>query len=144
VLEPVVGSVVAPDAGRPSSGDAVPASTTTKGNDMNTGIRTVIYPVEDLPRAKAMYQALLGTQPYVDEPYYVGFRLGDQEFGLDPHGHRQGMTTYYQVDDLEDVLRRLRDSGAAQQGEVRNVGGGKLVVTLTDPDGNVVGLSQEP
>jgi hypothetical protein len=28
--------------------------------------------------------------------------------------------------------------------EVRNVGGGKLVVTLTDPDANVIGLSQEP
>ena len=111
---------------------------------MNTGIRTVIYPVEDLARAKALYQSLLGSEPYVDEPYYVGFRLGDQEFGLDPNGHRQGMTTYYQVDDLEDVVRRLRDRGATQQGEVRNVGGGKLVVTLTDPDGNVVGLSQEP
>jgi predicted enzyme related to lactoylglutathione lyase len=111
---------------------------------MNAGIRTVIYPVEDLARAKALYQSLLGTEPYVDEPYYVGFRLGDQEFGLDPNGHREGMTTYFHVDDLENLLGRLRDIGAAQQGEVRDVGGGKLVVTLTDPDGNVVGLSQEP
>ena len=45
---------------------------------MNSGIHTVIYPVEDLGRAKALYQSLLGTDPYVDEPYYVGFRLGDQ------------------------------------------------------------------
>jgi predicted enzyme related to lactoylglutathione lyase len=111
---------------------------------MNSGIHTVIYPVEDLARAKALYQSLLGTEPYVDEPYYVGFRLGDQEFGLDPNGHRDGMTTYYDVDDLEDLLRRLRESGASQQGEVRDVGGGKLVVTLTDPDGNIFGLSQEP
>ena len=114
---------------------------------MNSGIHTVIYPVEDLGRAKALYQSLLGTDPYVDEPYYVGFRLGDQQFGLDPNGHRRGTTgpvTYYHVDDLEDLLRRLGESGASQQGEVRNVGGGKRVVTLTDPDGNVVGLSQEP
>jgi predicted enzyme related to lactoylglutathione lyase len=54
------------------------------------------------------------------------------------------MTTYFHVDDLEDRLGRLREIGASQQGEVRDVGGGKLVVTLTDPDGNVVGLSQEP
>ncbi len=54
------------------------------------------------------------------------------------------MTTYYHVDDLDDLLRRLRESGASQQGDVRDVGGGKLVVTLTDPDGNVVGLSQDP
>jgi hypothetical protein len=30
------------------------------------------------------------------------------------------------------------------RGDVRDVGGGKLVVTLTDPDGNLFGLSQEP
>jgi len=91
--------------------------------------------------------ALLGTEPYVDEPYYVGFRLGDQEFGLDPNGHRQGTpgpVTYYHVDDLKDPLGRLRETGASQQSEIRDVGGGKLVVTLTDPDGNVFGLSQEP
>jgi predicted enzyme related to lactoylglutathione lyase len=114
---------------------------------MNSGIHTVIYPVDDLGQAKALYQALLGTEPYVDEPYYVGFRLGDQEFGLDPNGHRQGTpgpVTYYHVDDLKDLLGRLRETGASQQSEVRDVGGGKLVVTLTDPDGNVFGLSQEP
>jgi predicted enzyme related to lactoylglutathione lyase len=111
---------------------------------MNTGIHTVIYPVGDIARAKALYQSLLGVEPYVDEPYYVGFRLGDQEFGLDPNGLHQVMTTYYDVDDIEGLLGRLRESGASQQGEVRDVGGGKLVVTLTDPDGNVFGLSQEP
>jgi predicted enzyme related to lactoylglutathione lyase len=111
---------------------------------MNSVIHTIIYPVEDVARAKALYQSLLGIEPYVDEPYYVGFRLGDQEFGLDPNGHRQGVTTYYHVDDLDDLLGRLRECGASQQGEVRDVGGGKRVVTLTDADGNVFGLSQEP
>jgi len=47
-------------------------------------------------------------------------------------------------DDLKDLLGRLREIGASQQGEVRDVGGGKLVGTLTDPDGNVFGLSQGP
>jgi predicted enzyme related to lactoylglutathione lyase len=111
---------------------------------MNAGIHTVIYPVDDLARAKAIYRSLLGTEPYVDEPYYVGFRVGDQEFGLDPNGHRQGMTAYYDVDGIEGVVARLREAGATPDGDVRDVGGGKLVVTLTDPDGNVIGLSQEP
>jgi predicted enzyme related to lactoylglutathione lyase len=65
----------------------------------------------------------------------------------DPNGHRQGTpgpVTYYHDDDLKDLLGRLRETGASQQGEVRDVGGGKLVVTLTDPDGRVFGLSQEP
>jgi predicted enzyme related to lactoylglutathione lyase len=111
---------------------------------MNTGIHTVIYPVKDIEQAKALYRDLLGIEPYVDEPYYVGFRVGDQEFGLDPNGMHQQMTPYYDVDDIERLVDRLRELGAEPQSEPRDVGGGKLVVTVTDPDGNVFGLSQEP
>lgn len=74
---------------------------------MASGISTVVYPVEDLDRAKAFYGTLLGIEPYVDEAYYVGFRVGDQEIGLDPHGHAAGMTGpvgYRQVDDVEKSL----------------------------------------
>lgn len=46
---------------------------------MNQGIRTVIYPVKDIARAKVLYSKLLGREPYSDGPYYVGFRVGDQE-----------------------------------------------------------------
>jgi predicted enzyme related to lactoylglutathione lyase len=114
---------------------------------MNAGIHTVIYPVKDLDRAKATYTALLGVEPYIDQPYYVGYRIGDQEFGLDPHGHDVGATGgvgYYDVDDIQATLDRLVDSGAQQQGDVRDVGGGKLIVTVRDGDGNVFGLSQAP
>ncbi len=48
---------------------------------MNQGIRTVIYPVKDLAQAKTLYSKLLGVEPYADEAYYVGFRVGDQEIG---------------------------------------------------------------
>ena len=59
---------------------------------MTSGTRTIVYPVKDLDDAKAVYASLLVVQPYTDEPWYVGFRVGDQELGLDPHGHSQGMT----------------------------------------------------
>jgi hypothetical protein len=39
---------------------------------MTSGIRTVIYPVKDLDRAKTLCGKLLGVAPYADEPYYVG------------------------------------------------------------------------
>jgi catechol 2,3-dioxygenase-like lactoylglutathione lyase family enzyme len=55
-------------------------------------ISTVIYPVKDLAKARTLYAALLGVAPAQDEPYYVGFRVGDQDVGLDPNGHRKGMT----------------------------------------------------
>lgn len=111
---------------------------------MNTGIHTVIYPVDDLAAAKTVYQELLGVEPYVDEPYYVGFRVGDQEFGLDPNGMHKTMTTYFHVDDIHALVGRLQERGATADGEPRDVGGGKLVVSITDADGNVFGLSQEP
>jgi hypothetical protein len=56
---------------------------------MDQRISTLILPVEDVARAKALYSALLGTEPFVDAPYYVGYRVGDVEFGLDPDGHDQ-------------------------------------------------------
>ena len=74
---------------------------------MNQGIRTVIYPVKDLGRAKALFSKLLGVAPYADTAYYVGFRVGEQEIGLDPNGHKAGMTAYYHVDDIKKSLQLL-------------------------------------
>ena len=67
------------------------------------GIRTFIYPVKDIAQAKALYSKFLGIEPYMDEAYSVGFKIGDQDIGLDPNGHKQGMTGpvgYYHVDDM--------------------------------------------
>ena len=59
---------------------------------MTEGIRTVIYPVKDLAKARTLFGALLGVEPSMDEAYYVGFNVEGQDDGLDPHGHSQGMT----------------------------------------------------
>ena len=114
---------------------------------MNQGMKTVVYPVKDTAQAKALYSALLGTEPYADEAYYVGFRVGDQEIGLDPNGHSQGMTGplgYYHVDDIEESLRQLLHAGGTARQEVKDVGGGKLIASVKDADGNLIGLVQSP
>lgn len=114
---------------------------------MTSGIRTIIYPVKDLARAKTLYGKLLGVEPYADEAYYVGFRVGDQEIGLDPNGHSQGMTApvgYCHVDDIKERLDLLLDAGAEVQQAIRDVGGGKLIASVKDADGNVTGLLQSP
>jgi len=111
---------------------------------MNQGIRTVIYPVKDIARAKTLYRTLLGVEPYADQAYYVGFRVGDQEIGLDPNGHKAGMTSYYYVDDIKQSLESLVDLGAQMQQEIKDVGGGRLIATVKDPDGNIIGLIQTP
>jgi predicted enzyme related to lactoylglutathione lyase len=109
---------------------------------MNQGITTIIYPVKDIAQAKALYTNLLGVEPYVDAPYYVGFKVGDQDIGLDPNGHQHGMTPYYQVDDIQKSLQALLDNGAELLQEVKDVGGGKLIASVKDANGNIIGLTQ--
>lgn len=114
---------------------------------MSQGIRLIVYPVTDIARAKTLYATLLGTAPYADEAYYVGFRVGDQEIGLDPNGHDRGMTGpvgYWPVDDIRKSLQVLQDAGAQVQQDVNDVGGGKLIATVRDADGNIIGLVQSP
>src|SRR5437899_2318256 len=111
---------------------------------MTSGMRTFVYPVSDLAQAKALWQAFLGVEPYADQPYYVGFRVGDQEIGLDPNGHKAGMTGYYDVENIKQSLQSLLDAGAQIQQEIKDVGGGKLIAIVRDTDGNIIGLMQSP
>jgi predicted enzyme related to lactoylglutathione lyase len=114
---------------------------------MTSGLKIVIYPVKNIARAKTLYGKLLGVAPYTDQPYYVGFRLGDQEVGLDPRGHSQGMTGpvgYWQVDDIKATLEALVDAGAEMQQAIRDVGGGRLIASVKDADGNVTAVFQSP
>lgn len=111
---------------------------------MNQGIKTVIYPIKDVAKGKALFTKLLGVDPYADQPYYVGFRVGDQEIGLDPNGHKHGMTAYYHIDDIKKSFQSLIDAGATVLQEIKDVGGGKLIAAVKDADGNVIGLSQSP
>ena len=114
---------------------------------MTSGIRTVIYPVKDLAAAKTLYTKLIGVAPVMDEPYYVGFKVDGQDIGLDPNGHRQGMTGplgYWEVEDIAERVRQLTGAGATVRQDATDVGGGKLIATLADADGNVFGLSQSP
>ena len=113
---------------------------------MTSGLKTIVYPVKDAAKSKAMFAALLGARPHTDQPYYVGFSVAGQEVGLDPNGHAQGLTgpvPYWHVEDIEASLTQLRDAGAEIQQAATDVGEGKLVARVTDADGNVIGLIQE-
>ncbi len=110
------------------------------------GIKTVLHPVSDLAAAKTVYAALLGTEPQADSPYYVGFDAGGQHIGLVPQGGPQHMTSpvaYWHVTDIEAKLAEVTAAGATVREPAHDVGGGRLVATVTDPDGNVLGLLQD-
>jgi predicted enzyme related to lactoylglutathione lyase len=108
---------------------------------------TVLYPVKDLDKAKALFTALIGADPHVDSSYYVGFSVSGAEIGLLPDGPNQGMTgpvPFFDVDDISATLGALKAAGAQVVQEPTDVGSGLLVAKVTDSDGNDIGLRQPP
>lgn len=113
------------------------------------GLRTVVYHVTDLPRAREFYAAAFGVTPYFDEPFYIGFQVGGFELGLDPDtSERQpgpgGSVAFWGVADVEATVARFTDAGATLLGPLRDVGGGIRVAEVADPFGNVIGLIHNP
>src|SRR5580704_17167117 len=110
------------------------------------GIKTVLHPVSDLATAKPVYAALLGVPPLADSSYYVGFDAAGQHIGLVPGGGPQGMTSpvaFWHAPDIEAKLAEVTDAGATVTDPAHDVGGGRLVATVTAPAGNVLGLLQD-
>lgn len=115
---------------------------------MFQGVRTVIYAVADLEKAKDWYSRVLWRPPYFSEPFYVGFNVGGFELGLDPDV--SGVSTgnnavaYWGVPDAREAYARLIGLGAREGSPVRDVGDGIMVGTVIDPFGNVLGIIQNP
>jgi predicted enzyme related to lactoylglutathione lyase len=115
---------------------------------MFLGLRTVIYHVADLAKAKAWYTKAFGVAPYFDEPFYVGFNIGGYELGLHPgmEGIQFGNNaeTYWGVPDIEKAYQHMRDHGAEARDAITDVGEGIKVGSVADPFGNVIGLIYNP
>ena len=114
---------------------------------MFLGLRTAVYYVNDIDKAKDWYSSVLGIAPYFDEPFYVGFNVAGFELGLHPDEGRSkgaGHVAYWGVDDAAEALRRLLDLGATASEDVQDVGGGIKVATVKDPFGNVLGIIENP
>lgn len=110
------------------------------------GIKTVLHPVSDLAKAKSVYSALLGTPPQADSAYYVGYDVAGQHIGLVPTGGPQSMTcpvAYWHVTDIQATLAGVTAAGATVHEAPHEVGGGRVVATFTDLDGNVLGLVED-
>ncbi|GGY45079.1 VOC family protein [Pseudoduganella albidiflava] len=113
---------------------------------MIKGLRTAIYPVKDLPAAKAWYSEVFGAAPYFDQPFYVGFAIGGFELGLTPDGEpgKSGVEVYWGVDDIEAEVARILALGASTHSAIQDVGDGIRVAELADPFGNVLALIHNP
>jgi predicted enzyme related to lactoylglutathione lyase len=110
------------------------------------GVQTILHPVSDLAKAKAVYSALLGTEPTADSPYYVGYDAAGQHIGLVPSGGPQGMTSpvaYWHVSDIEAKIAEVTAAGGTLKEAAHEVGPGRQVATVADVDGNILGLLQD-
>jgi predicted enzyme related to lactoylglutathione lyase len=109
---------------------------------MVRNVKLLVYPVKDVEKAKAFYGKFLDVEPYVASAYYVGFRVGDLEVGLDPNS-KVGPIAYVDVLDIASSLQAMIEVGAEVVQDVKEVGGGLLIAQVKDVDGNVVGFRQE-
>jgi catechol 2,3-dioxygenase-like lactoylglutathione lyase family enzyme len=116
---------------------------------MFLGLRTVVYQVQDLDKAKSWYSGILGIQPYFDQPFYAGFKVGGYELGLVPEPDADAKRAaagiaYWGVQDARTAYQRLLDLGATEQETVEDVGEGIVVGAVRDPFGNILGVIQNP
>ncbi|MEJ1240471.1 VOC family protein [Chryseolinea sp. T2] len=112
------------------------------------GLRTTIYKVPDLSKAKEWYTRAFDVKPYFDEPFYVGFNVAGYELGLLPEGTgnstADNVLSYWGVSDIQKSYDKLISLGASEHEKPTNVGGEIVTATVRDPWGNVIGLIFNP
>ncbi|MCP2342854.1 VOC family protein [Actinomadura rupiterrae] len=114
---------------------------------MTSGVKTIIYSVSDVPAAKERLDILLGTEPYSNEPYYVGYKVNGQDIGITPKrgdAPALGPVCFFEVGDIKTAVQDLTEKGMEIVEDVRDVGNGRLIATLKDADGNPLGVLQDP
>ena len=116
---------------------------------MKLGLRTCCYVVTDLEAAKGWYSEAFHTDPYFDEPFYVGFNIGGYELGLLPEekaydDKSDNVKTYWGVDNINQAYEHLLSIGAKEEEKPFNVGGELMVATVRDPWNNLLGIIYNP
>lgn len=113
------------------------------------GLRTVIYKVGDMEKAKEWYSRAFEKQAYFDEPFYIGFNVGGYELGLQPEetpaqSKPESVLTYWGVEDIEAVFTHFVERGARVHEAPHSVGDPLKVATVFDPWDNLIGFIYNP
>jgi predicted enzyme related to lactoylglutathione lyase len=113
------------------------------------GLRTCIYKVSDLEKAKEWYSKVLETYPYFDESFYIGFNVEGYELGLIPddkkiESNSENINVYWGIEDIEESYKKLLNLGAIESTPPHDVGGGIKVATVKDPWDNIFGIIYNP
>lgn len=111
------------------------------------GLRTAVYMVDNIDKAKDWYSKAFGVAPYFDEAYYVGFNIRGFELGLMPVKTAptgSGVVSYWGVEDVDATYKKLLSLGAKPVNPVIDVGGGIRLGVVADPFGNPLGIIYNP
>mgnify|MGYP001114771332 CR=1 FL=1 len=113
------------------------------------GLRTVIFKVPDLEKAKQWYMDAFQAKPYFDEVFYIGFDIGGYELGLVPENipkskKSSNVVAYWGVEDINKSYQDLIKMGATPDEEPTNVGGELMVASVLDPWDNCIGIIYNP
>ena len=112
------------------------------------GLRTTIYKVSELQKAKDWYTKAFGVAPYFDEAFYVGFNISGFELGLQPEEEQtekgDSVIAYWGTEAIDNTYQALLAMGATEHGKPQEVGGDIRVATVRDPWGNCLGLIYNP
>ena len=119
---------------------------------MPSSIRPIIVS-NDLERLRAFYTGLFGAKevtrfPEDGDPFYVGLAWADAELGLSSDadvrpGDPGRMLLSIEVADVDALLPAVEPLGGSPGGGGDDMPWGQRVAHITDPDGNVVNLTQQ-
>jgi len=111
-----------------------------------------ILVTNDLDRLLGFYTGLLGAIENLRFPddgptFYVGLTLGDSELGISTDagvqpGSPGRMLLSIEVPEVDAVLPRVESLGGRATSGANDMPWGQRVAHITDPDGNVVNLTQ--
>lgn len=112
------------------------------------GLRTTLYSVGDIEKAKEWYAMVFRVRPYFEETFYVGFNIGGYELGLVPDKKStikgDNVVAYWGVDNINKAYEIFLKAGATEVEKPTNVGGEIMIATVKDLWGNCIGIVYNP
>mgnify|MGYP006418448177 FL=1 len=109
----------------------------------------ISYTVTNLQQSINFYQNLLGLKLLLSNELWAEFDILGQRFTIhkkksnERNQHKNGAIVYFEVSQIEAIVKNLKNKGVKFCGEIEVFSYGKLVLFL-DPDNNSIGLYELP
>ena len=113
---------------------------------MITNLNCVVFNVTDVDVSHGFYGGILGMELKAQKHDYFSYRCHGVEIGLElgavPRVDCSAPEVYFLVDDVDDWPEKLTRAGVEILKPLRDEDWGGRVITIADPDSNVIHLCQ--